>query len=486
MTVWQTLVESWQVLTAAVAIIDIALLIFVIPWILSLKRETTSAIAWCLLVILVPIFGVGLFVLFGYQSVTRPLRRKREHRARYRRAPGAPLPVEAPSAEPEADANYEGLGRLATRLDASPPVSGNAVKFFHEGRAAFEAMTEAIRAAEHHVHLEFFIFRDDKFGRSLLDLLAQKAKQSVEVRLLTDGIGARRFRPAQAKALVAAGGKLASFLPVSLLRRRIQVNLRNHRKVVVVDGRVGFTGGLNVGDEYLGESPRFGYWRDTFLRLEGPAVEPLHRVFVEDWDFATGEALKGNAYFPLPRRLGDVTTQVIASGPDQEHWSIREVYFASMLRARKRLWITTPYYVPDQAIRGAIALAALSGVDVRLLIPKFPDHWITYFAGRYYLPELLAAGVKIYQYSRGFVHAKVLLVDGRWASVGTANIDNRSLLLNFEVSCLFHSPAAVEALESQFQEDLFDSVRLDSRVFANRPLAGRILENVCRLFAPVL
>jgi cardiolipin synthase len=484
--VWQTLVESWQVLTAVIAAVDIALLIFVIPWILSLKREATSAIAWCLLVILVPLFGVLLFVLFGYQSVNRPLRRKREHRERYRRAADVPPPVEAPPAVAEPEADYEGLGRLATRLDASPPAAGNAVQFFHEGRSAFESVLDAVRAAEHHVHLEFFIFRDDNLGRRLLDLLAQKAKQGVEVRLLTDGIGARRFRPGQAQNLVDAGGKLASFLPVSLLRRRIQVNLRNHRKIVVVDGRVAFTGGLNVGDEYVSDSPRFGFWRDTFLQLEGPAVVPLHRVFVEDWDFATGELLKGGRYFPPTRHAGDAVVQVIASGPDQEHWSIREVFFASMLRARKRLWVTTPYYVPDQAIRNAMGLAALSGVDVRLLIPKFPDHWITYFAGRYYLPELLAAGVKVYQYSRGFVHAKVLLVDGRWASVGTANIDNRSLLLNFEVSCLFHSAKEIARLEAQFQEDVADSVRLEPKVYAARPLAGRLLENVCRLFAPVL
>jgi len=483
--VWQTLVESWQVLTAVVAAVDIVLLVFVIPWILSLKREATSAIAWCLLVILVPLFGVLLFVLFGYQSVNRPLRRKREHRQRYRRVGETP-PVEAPAVDPQADADYEGLGRLATRLDASPPVSGNDVQFYHEGRSAFEAVMAAVRSATHHVHLEFFIFRDDHLGRRVLDLLAQKAKQGVEVRLLTDGIGARRFRPAQAQGLVDAGGKLASFLPVSLLRRRVQINLRNHRKIVIVDGRVAFTGGLNVGDEYVSDSPRFGYWRDTFLRLEGPAVVPLHRVFVEDWDFATGESLKGSGYFPPQPHVGDAVAQVIASGPDQEHWSIREVFFASMLRARKRLWVTTPYYVPDQAVRNAMALAALSGVDVRLIIPKFPDHWITFFAGRYYLPELLAAGVKVYQYSRGFVHAKVLLVDGRWGSVGTANIDNRSLLLNFEVSCLFHSTREIARLETQFQEDLADSVRLDPKVFAARSFAGRLLENVCRLFAPVL
>jgi cardiolipin synthase len=286
--------------------------------------------------------------------------------------------------------------------------------------------------------------------------------------------------------LFSAGGKVAAFLPVSLWRRSFQVNLRNHRKIVLTDGKVAFTGGLNVGDEYLGESARFGPWRDTFLRLEGPAVEGLQSVFVEDWDFAFGEPLQGPEYFPAFASAGDVNAQVISSGPDMEIRAIREIYFAAMLRSRKRLWITSPYYVPDQGVRDALCLAAMSGVDARLLMPKTPDHLMPYFAGRYYLPELLACGVKVYRYTRGFIHSKVVLVDGQWASVGTANLDNRSLLLNFEVNCLFHTSRVVGELERQFLHDLEDSFRVEQKVFAQRTWPGKLAENVCRLFAPVL
>jgi len=275
-------------------------------------------------------------------------------------------------------------------------------------------------------------------------------------------------------------------LPLSLLRRRIQVNLRNHRKILVVDGKVAFTGGLNVGDEYLGKDKRLGRWRDTSLMVEGPAVESLQRVFIEDWDFASGESVEGGAYFRADPEAGREVVQVVQSGPDQEVKAIREVYLASMFKVRKRLWITSPYYVPDQGLRDALCLAGLTGIDVRLLLPYEADHTMVHYAGRYYLRDLLDAGVKVYLYTNGFVHSKVWLADGEWASVGTANLDNRSLLLNFEVNCLIYTPESVAELEEQFKRDLKESIRLDPKVFAKRPFVSKLAENFFRLFSPVL
>jgi cardiolipin synthase len=288
------------------------------------------------------------------------------------------------------------------------------------------------------------------------------------------------------RALRAAGGKCSVFLPINPLRRRIQINMRNHRKLLIVDGQIGFTGGLNIGDEYLGQVQRFGYWRDTHLRLQGPAVAGLQRVFIEDWDFAAGEELKGAAYYPKPAAGGPHVVQVIHSGPDQEVRSIRDVYFAAVLRARRRLWIATPYFVPDAGLRDALALAAYSGVDVRLLGQYHPDKWIPLFASRYYWDEALQAGVKVYQYTKGMMHAKVILVDGEWASVGSANFDNRSLYLNFEANCLLYSPDLIASLEHTYLEDLRHAIRLKPQAYADRPLAGRIVENTCRLLSPVL
>jgi len=480
---WETVNDYWHIITAAAAVLDGLVVLAVIPWILAIKRESTSAIAWILLVILVPFIGVAFFYLFGYQSVTRPLQRKKAHRAKFRKITAVVPPSDVATAKPADHPGHEGLAHLATALGATPPLVGNGVTFFHDGPSAFAKMFDDIRAAQHHIHLEFFIFHEDNIGNQLLELLAQKSREGVQVRLLTDGIGARRFR---GRSIIEAGCRVEKFLPVSLLRRRLQVNLRNHRKVVVVDGRVAYTGGLNVGDEYMGKNHRFGFWRDTFLRVEGPAVEPLQRVFIEDWDFAACESITTPEYFPKAKSSGDVLAQVIASGPDQEYKSIRDMYLAAIMRARERLWIMTPYYVPDQAIRDGLALAALSGRDVRLLLPKIADHWTPHFAAQYYFGELMAMGVKIHLYTKGFMHAKVVMVDGKWASVGTANLDNRSLLLNFEVNCLFHTKSAIAELETAFERDLEDSIRLTAKVFEKRRLAVKLLENVCRLFAPVL
>ena len=393
--------------------------------------------------------------------------------------------VEAEQAEPT-DTTWEGMGRLADRLDAYPLTAGNKITLYSEGRPAFDALFEAVRAAKHHIHVEFFIIQYDNLGRQFLDLLTEKARQGVQVRLIYDAMGSHRLGWWKLRHLRRAGGRHAAFLPLSLLRRRIQINLRNHRKILVVDGRIAFTGGLNIGDEYLGLNRRLGHWRDTSFLVEGPAVESLQRVFIEDWDFAAEESIEGEEYFQADPKAGDIEVQVIHSGPDQEVKSIREVYFAAMFKARQRLWITSPYYVPDQGLRDALCLAGRSGVDARLLLPYRADHYTVHFAGQYYLGDLLDAGVKVYQYTNGFVHSKVWLADGQWASVGTANLDNRSLLLNFEVNCLIYTPKVVAELEEQFRKDLEQAILIEPKVFARRPLAEKMLENVSRLFSPVL
>jgi cardiolipin synthase len=487
-SVLDALATYWQEITAWTAVIDVILKIAIIPWVLSIKKEAISAIAWCLLVIFVPIFGSILFVLFGYQSVHRPLKRKRRHRQAFRvRNPAGRHAVHAETGQAEdPDETWEGMGRLARRLDAYPVTAGNRLTFYSEGQPAFDDMLAAIRAAEHHVHLEFFIFQYDALGRKFLDLLAVKAKAGVEVRLLYDSMGSRQLGWWRLRKLRRAGGRPEAFLPVSLLRRRIQINLRNHRKILVVDGKVAFTGGLNIGDEYLGKNKRLGHWRDTSVKIEGPAVESLQRTFIEDWDFAAGESLEGGAYFRADAEAGHESVQVIQSGPDQEVKAIREIYLAAVFKARRRLWVTSPYYVPDQGLRDALCMSGRTGIDVRLILPYIADHPSVFYASRYYLHDLLEAGVKVYLYTNGFIHSKVWIADGQWASVGTANLDNRSLLLNFEVNCLIYTPGAVAELEAQFERDLKDSIRLDRKVYARRPLASKLAENFFRLFSPVL
>ncbi|MFO0822098.1 MAG: cardiolipin synthase [Gemmataceae bacterium] len=362
----------------------------------------------------------------------------------------------------------------------------NAVTLYHDGHPAYEAMLEAINAAERHVHIQFFIFRSDTSGRRFIDALCECARRKVEVRLLYDSVGSYNLSSRLLRQLRDAGGQVAAFLPLFGPMYRLRVNLRNHRKIVVIDGRIGFTGGLNIGDEYLGMHRAFGPWRDTFLRLEGPATHGLQRVFLEDWFFATNEAPHGARYFPKSSMPGKVLAQIVHSGPDSEYKAIRETYFAGIVNARKRVWIASPYFVPDAGIKDAMMLAARSGVDVRFLGLFRPDKWMPFLAARFYWADVLAAGVKVYQYSPGMMHSKYVLVDGEWASVGSANMDNRSLLLNFETNCQFFDAGVVAEMEQAYLKDLEVSLRLDLEVYAARPVVSRLAENAARLFSPIL
>ncbi|MBN9519981.1 cardiolipin synthase [bacterium] len=480
----------WQDIAGWLLLLEVVVTAGTLLAVLHLKREPMSAIAWCLTVILLPLVGPLLFLVFGYQTVTRPIVRRKTRKKAYRSiAAGAPL-----EAKPGDDAppvvvprRWEVLVRLGHHADGYPVTPGNRVELYHHGEPAYAAMLTAIDAAKHHVHIEFFIFRGDGSGRRFITALVAAARRGVEVRFLYDSLGSHGMSRRLVRELVDAGGKVTGFLPLLNPIYRFRVNLRNHRKIVITDGRVGFTGGLNVGDEYLGKVEHFGYWRDTFLRLEGPAVESLQRVFLEDWHYATEEPVRGPKYYPEPvPHPGTSLVQIVHSGPDAEYKAIRETYFAGILRGRKRVWIASPYFVPDSGLRDALILAGRAGVDVRYLGLFRPDHWLAFLAARYYWAELMAAGVKVYQYGRGIMHSKYMLVDGEWASVGTANFDNRSLLLNYEVNAMVYNPVVVAELEEHFLRDLEWAVRIDPEQFARRPFIAKLAENAARLLSPVL
>ena len=471
-----------------IALLEIVLILAVIPWILMTKKDATAAVAWCLVVILVPFVGVLLFWVFGYTFVYRPLNRRRRHRRLFRtiHPPQTREAAHGAGRESKPDSAWNDLGQMALKVNAFPISDGNAVTLYHDTQQTFDGLLEAIRTARHHVHLEFFIVHADDTGKQLLDLLAQKAREGVEVRLLVDAVGSLHLKRRALRPLKAAGGKVCAFLPLNPIQSRIRINLRNHRKIIVVDGRVGFTGGMNIGDEYLGKNAWFGYWRDSFLRLEGPAVAGLQRIFAEDWDFTCREPLNSKAYFPELPSAGEAVVQVVESGPDQQINTIREIYFAAILSARERLWIASPYFVPDNGLLDALRLARYRGVDVRLLTIHRPDHYVSFYASRYYLTDMLAVGVKVYQYKKGMMHSKLMMVDGQWAMVGSANLDNRSLRLNFEAGCILHTPELVAELEAAYRRDLEESILLDAKTFAKRSFAARLVENACRLLSPAL
>ena len=484
------MLHYWPHITA-LGIADLCIVAVGVPWVLLTKRDSTAAIAWSLAILLLPLVGFVLFWVFGFNYIHRRLRRKRAHRTRFG-ASQPPRVREAARGKPQypEDETYAGLGHLAVKLGAFPVSRGNAATLYADTSVATRALVDCVAQARHSIHLEFFIFRPDATGCELLDLLTRKASQGVQVRVLRDAMGGHDLGSLAHRAVLApltrAGGKALVFRPLSPWRSRIQINLRTHRKIAVIDGRAAFTGGMNIGDEYVGKSDRFGYWRDQFVRLEGPAVAALQRVFAEDWDFACHESLDGPAFYPELPPTGDDLVQVVESGPDQEVNTIRELFFAAILAARQRLWIASPYFVPDAGLLDAVRLACHRGVDVRLLSLLRPDHFFSFHAGRFYYTDLLAAGAKIYQYAKGMMHAKILMVDGRWGFVGSANLDNRSLHLNFEAGVALHSPQRVAELEDHFRQDLCDSRPLELSAFRRRPFYQRLTENTCRLLSPIL
>lgn len=457
--------------------------LLMVPVVLIRKRHPVSAWAWSLAVVFIPWLGVLLFLIFGAQRIRRRLRKKIDHRSRFLRMWVTAVP-RGKRARPTD--GWAGMDAFTQRTGGSPASEGNELALYYGGIEAFAAKREAILAAKHHVHAEYFILKDDATGRAFTELLCEKARAGVHVRLLVDAVGARRAGRLL-RQVRQAGGRAAEFLPYRLWRGTLTSGLRNHRKILVCDGIVGFVGGLNIGDEYVNESPRFRTWRDTHARVRGPVVLALQRVFAEDWDFATNEMLAGERCFPQPLTDGHERLQLSWSGPDQETNATRETFFAAMISARQRLWIATPYLAPDGALLAALHSAATRGVDVRILTQSWPpDHQIAWWAGRYFWEELLASGVRIYEYTEGMMHAKVMLADGAWASVGTANFDVRSIRLNFEVNLHVHTPGTVAELVAQFRRDLRASREVRFGAFRRRPLRQHLAENVCRLFSPLL
>ena len=481
---WYTAMASWAYV-AAVAISVVSVLLR--------KKEPASALGWSLAIVFLPGVGLGLYLLVGWNRIAKPLHKKILHRlafssqideasARHTTTPDEHL-------RPPQSKKWGTVEKLLIKLDQGPRRTGNSVQLYQHGVVAFEAMERAILAAEHHIHIEFFIFRDDQLGRRATEALVKKAREGVEVRVLVDGIGSRGNRRLL-KALRQAGGEGFRFLPVRLLGLfgKATPHLRNHRKIVICDGKVAFFGGLNVGVEYLGRRVNRGRdWFDLHVRLEGPSVWDLQEVFLEDWDFASGHSPPSDPYFPLPQISGGAPVQIIAGGPDQQPNAIRQALIAGFARATSSIRIFTPYLVPDRTLRDAMMTAARAGITVEVITQMPPaDHPIVHLCGEYFMEELLAAGVKIFGYQEGMMHAKAVTIDEEWAMIGTANLDNRSLQLNFEQMAILDGAEEVAALEKTFANTKEHCRPYSTELLQERSAPRRLLSNVARLLAPIL
>ncbi|ANS77032.1 cardiolipin synthase [Paenibacillus yonginensis] len=465
--------------------------IFQIATILILEfRSAPKTVAWLFILFCVPFIGFVIYYFAARDYKNR--RRLRQKGSRLFRDMKALLWTQSRIVKDASEmlhpdfVHRERLFKLLTHLSESPITGCNATRALKDGEETFPSMLEAMEQAQDHIHIEFYIFRSDMIGSRFKDVMIRKAREGVKVRLLCDGLGSVKLKKRFIGELKEAGVEFHYFLPpwIALLDKR--VNYRNHRKIVVIDGRIGFMGGINIGDDYLGLHPKMGYWRDTHLRLEGDAVYFLQNTFLGDWKLASGEQIEEARYFPVHNCGGREQNQILTSGPDQ-HWNaIQEMWFGAASIASERIWITTPYFIPDDGIFQALKTAAVSGVDVRIIIPYHSDNRLVHWASLSYVEELLQSGIKFYQYAKGFVHAKVMIIDDLLATVGSANLDMRSFFSNFEMTAILFDAARIRELAEQFEEDLQECRPVLLETFLKRPRRQKAMELLARLLSPLL
>jgi len=468
----------------------LALSLLEIAWVLGIglvivleKRSPLATTTWILGMALLPYVGLFIWFTFG----PRRLRKRRSDRARVRESIDATWPFLLREAESEetADPAVRALQSLAANAMSAPVWPGNDVRLLRNGTESYRAIGEAVQAAKHHVHVEFYIFAMDATGKRFRDLLIEKRRAGVEVRILVDGVGSR-WNAAFTRPMEEAGIEFASFNPVAIWRLGSAFNARNHRKLVVCDGRVAFTGGLNVADEYIGVPPDVSGWRDTHARFEGPAAQAFQRLFLQDWNYATGRSLHSPAYFEHGGNAGPHVVQVVGSGPDDAWHSVEQLVVAAINGASTRVRITTPYFIPDEPLFTTLVSAALRGVDVQVLVPRRSDSELVLAASRSYFDELLSAGVRLYEYLPTMLHAKTMTIDGRLAFVGTANMDPRSFRLNYELTGIAYCEPTARELDDLFERDLTVSKEVTREDRAALPMIERIRESTARIFTPVL
>ena len=468
-------------------IIPIAILILNILFIIALiffeRKDPTATWAWLFVLTLLPLLGFVVYLFLGLTPRKRKVFQQKMEQDKGRKMAYAdkdyfPLTDNQPDFPPL----EEKIIRLGLSSRTPAMLGYNNIDIYTHGQEKFADLFADIAEAEDFIHINYFIIRPDTLGKKLIELLTKKAKQGVEVRLLYDRMGTRKIPKKHISRLKKAGGESIPFAPFVL-----DINYRNHRKNCIIDGKVGYVGGINVGIEYIGESQRFGDWRDTHLRITGESVDSLQHRFLLDWSFATGDSfLNQPKYFPPKATTGSSPVQIVTSGPDSKEEEIKTLFLKMIYGAEKSVYIQTPYFIPDASMLEALKIAADSGVDVRVMIPDRPDKPIVYAANHSFVGQLLEAGVRFYHYERGFLHSKTITVDGRIASVGTTNMDVRSFKLNFEINAFIYDNKVAGELEDIFIEDLRYSSEITPASYAQRGIGMKVRESFARLLSPIL
>jgi len=454
------------------------------------KRSPFKTIAWILILVLIPVLGLVVYLFFGQEYRKRKIfsRKGLKELGQIRSRTSKQLRlIHGGHFNLEKNiSSYEKIITLLLNNSHSLLTTGNQVKILNNGEETFREIFDAIENAAHHIHLEYYIIENDKIGNRLKNLLIKKLSQGTEVRVIIDDVGSWGLGQKYINDLIENGAQVFSFMEVRFPRLTSKVNYRNHRKILVVDGEIGFTGGINFADRYLEGAKDIGPWRDTHLMITGDAVPCLQVVFAADWFFVSNENLKGKKYFPPFTDAPGIPVQITASGPDSDWENISQAFFAAITGAKKQVYLTSPYFIPPPQIMAAIRSSAMSGVDVRIIIPEKSDAAISKWCSFSFVEELLEAGVRVYFFQGGFIHSKLLLVDSEMASVGTTNLDFRSLETNFEINAFIYDETVTRKLVRFFMADLRKSREIDLEDWQNRRWENKLRESLAHLVSPML
>ncbi len=464
------------------------LIVFVLIFTILRRRDEPSAmLGWLLFVTSAPFIGWIMYMIFGSRRIRYRARKRRWRSAgalaRYERraaqATGA-------GAQPDLPDDLKRVALIARNVATATATGGNKVDVFVEAEATFAALEASMRSARHHIHAQYYIWNDDDTGRAFRDLLVEKAREKVEVRVLLDSVGCIALPRDFWRPLLAVGGEVGWFLPLLTWPMRWNLHLRNHRKLVVIDGREAYLGSQNIGDEYRGRKKKLSPWYDTHMRMVGPAAGRVQQVFAEDWLFTTGRGLARDHYFPTPEVAGDSVVQVMATGPDEAPEALSQISFAALNNARESVRLATPYFVPPPAVRAAMTLAAYRGVSVQLVLPTRSDAPVVLWAGRSFYAELVSAGVDIHEFGEGMLHSKLVTVDDRWFLLGSANMDVRSFKLNYELTAVVYDAEVTRSLAQTIDGYIARSERVTLETATSRGPILELLEGAARLLSPVL
>lgn len=443
-----------------------------------------------MVLILLPIFGIFFYLFFGQEYRKKKLysRRGIKSLGKFRRLSLKQLrQIEFEKLKLGTKVSEKAsIIRLLLNNSESLVTTGNNLELYNTGIQTFDAVFEAINDAKHHIHLEYYIFSNDKIGNRLKNLLIKKSKDGVEVRVIVDDVGSWGLRKRFIADLRSSGVQFHSFMEVRFPRLTSKANYRNHRKILVIDGKIGFTGGVNIADRYIDGAKGIGPWRDAHLKITGDAVACMQVIFATDWYFVSGKNLTGKKYFPPFSEKSEAPVQITASGPDSDWENIGQAIFSAIATAKNKLYLTTPYLIPPDPIVSALKTAALSDVDVRIIIPGKSDAVISKWSSLSYIEELLEAGVRIYFYEAGFIHSKYIVADGIFSTLGTTNLDFRSIETNFEVNAFIYDEEFASRLEKLFLEDLKNSHEIKLSEWTNRPWHNKLRESLAHIISPML